>query len=284
MIFRAIGTDGRCSANVPPRRARLKRVTPRDAAKPRLYGDLARLWPLVSPAEDYAAEAAVLGKLLRKELRTQHRGVDKPRVLEMGAGGGHILHHLCDSFDITASDLSPQMLAQCRRLNPGVPTIVGDMRSLRLGPNRRGYDAVLIQDAIDYMLTPRDISRVLATAWTHLRPGGVLIVAPTYVRETFRNHDTESDQRSDGRTTVTYLCYIHDPNPADTWYDLRLVFLIAGEKRGAVRVVEDRHRCGLFSVSNWIQLMAQTGFAARAVDDPATTLPHVLLVGRKANS
>ncbi len=252
---------------------RRRRAAP---ATPRLYRDLASLWPLVSPVEDYAAEAAVLSKLIRRELRVGPRARRRPRVLELGAGGGHTLFHLRDDFDIVAVDLSPAMLAQCRRLNPDVPTFVGDMRTVRL---RQTFDAVLIHDAIDYLLSPRDVARAMATAHAHLRPGGVLVVAPTYVRETFRNHDTESDQRLDGDTAVTYLSYVHDPDPADTRYDLRLVVLIA--RRGKIRCVEDHHVCGLLSVGNWEQLMTAAGFTARAFDDPATTLPHVLLVGRR---
>jgi SAM-dependent methyltransferase len=267
---------------VPPTAGR---ANSRDGRRrlPRLYAELAALWPLISPVEDYAGEADVLAEVIRSELglKRSRRAAPRPRVLELGAGGGHTLHHLRAGFDMTAVDLSPGMLAACRRLNPDVPTFVGDMRSVRLPATMvpdGGFDAVLIHDAIDYMRSPRDVTRTLATVRAHLRPGGVLVIAPTYVRETFRNHDHEADQHSDGRTTVTYLSHIHDADPDDTRYELRLTFLI--ERRGRVRQIDDRHTCGLFSVSNWVQLLGNAGFDARAADDPSTALPHVLLVGR----
>ena len=53
----------------------------------RLYGDLAYLWPLVSPVEDYAAEARCWQDVLRSKL-----GPGRHCLLELGAGGGHHLY------------------------------------------------------------------------------------------------------------------------------------------------------------------------------------------------
>ena len=62
-----------------------------DEGLPRLYGDLAWLWPRLSPVGDYAAEAAALEALI-----AEHVGRGPQRVLELGAGGGHTLWHLSD--------------------------------------------------------------------------------------------------------------------------------------------------------------------------------------------
>ena len=51
------------------------------------------------------------------------------------------------------------------------------MRSIRLG---RTFKAVLIHDAISYMLTEGDLGDAFGTARAHLEPGGVLIVAPDW--------------------------------------------------------------------------------------------------------
>ena len=85
-------------------------------------------------------------------------------------------------FDVTLSDISPDMLAVSRRLNPEVEHIEGDMRSLRLN---RVFDVVLIHDAIAYCVTRDDLEAALGTAAVHCRPGGTVIVAPDYVKETF---------------------------------------------------------------------------------------------------
>ena len=78
----------------------------------RLYQDLAAWWPLISPPEEYAEEAAFAGRLLRR--------ADRPvrAVLELGSGGGHCASHLAPGFSMTLVDLSPGMLAVSRRLNP----------------------------------------------------------------------------------------------------------------------------------------------------------------------
>lgn len=243
---------------------------------PRLYTDLAYLWPSLSPPEDYRGEAEVVRDLLRKHL--PERG-GRPSLVEFGVGGGHALMFLTDEFDATAVDSSPTMLDNCRKLNPGVETVVGDMRTVRLG---RTFDAVVIHDAADYLTTEDDVRRTLETAHLHLSPGGVVIIAPTYVRETFHCGASESDSGDIGATGghVAFLSYVHDPDPADTEFELLLVYVI--REHGRVRVVEDRHACGLFPTEFWLTALRDAGFARiDAVDDPAADQPHVLFTARR---
>ena len=269
---------------------------PAAAALPRLYADLAWLWPILSPPEQYAAEAQLL-----EELITRRLGPGPHRILELGAGGGHTLVHLDHRghgrHDTVAVDLSAPMLAHARRLIPGLETHVADMRDLRLG---QSFDLVLIHDAIDYLDKPGDVARALATAHAHLRPGGLTVVAPTYTTETFidgeSTHDFaeaypdldleidpaasgQTESQSDGPSTagaapptadfvgeVTYLSYVHDPDPADHAFEMILLYLIRAETGDdaprAVRVVEDRHRCGLFDRMTWLDLIQTAGLDA----------------------
>lgn len=217
-----------------------------------LYHDLAWLWPLLSPPEDYTAEAATLRKHMVEHFGELGR---RYRVLELGAGGGHTLHHLTAACDCTAVDLSAAMLANCRKLNPEARTIVGDMRSVRLDEI---FDVVMIHDAIDYLLSEDDIAATIETAKAHLASGGMLIIAPTYVRETFTDHETESDQNQNDNVELTYFSYVHDPDPEDTTYEMILIYLIG--RGGKVDVVEDRHTCGLFSIDQWRELLSRANF------------------------
>ena len=57
------------------------------------------------------------------------------------------------------------------------------MRTVRLG---RTFDCVFVHDAVCYMTTEHDLRAAIATAAAHCRPGGVVLMAPDYVRETFR--------------------------------------------------------------------------------------------------
>ena len=111
----------------------------------RLYQDLAAWWPLISPPEEYAEEAAFAGRLLRQ--------ADRPvrEVLELGSGGGHCASHLAPGFTMTLVDLSPGMLAVSRQLNPDCEHVEADMRTVRLG---RDFDAVFVPDNITENFEP----------------------------------------------------------------------------------------------------------------------------------
>jgi methyltransferase family protein len=239
-----------------------------EAPLPRLYGDLAWLWPLLSPPDHYAEEAATLLELYTQLAPTTRASGGPPRLLELGAGGGHMLLHLGAHFECTATDLSTAMLDNCARLVPEARRIQGDMRDLRVGER---FDVVLIHDAVDYMRTAADVRATLATAAAHLEPGGVLFVAPTYTRDNFIDGEVADDQSASAE--LTYFSYVHDPDPRDTEYELILLYLIRDPGSRKVEVIEDRHRCGLFSEDDWQELLAEAGFDGGLVeDDKAWTL------------
>ena len=120
-----------------------------------LYNELAYLWPAISPPEDYTEEAVHWRKAIRAKL-----GEGRHRLLELGVGGGHNLSHLTAEFDAAAVDISPKMLELSQHLNPTVEHHLGDMRTFRL-PGQV-FDAVLIHDAISYMLTEDDLREPLS--------------------------------------------------------------------------------------------------------------------------
>jgi SAM-dependent methyltransferase len=108
--------------------------------QPRLYADLASLWPILSPIEEYEEEAVLLRAALDEHLR-EGTGSGRPSLLDLGTGGGHHLHALLGHFDATAVDASEAMLALSKDRHPTVEHVVGDLRSVRLA---RTFDAVLI--------------------------------------------------------------------------------------------------------------------------------------------
>ena len=126
----------------------------------------------------------------------------RPRVLELGSGGGNNASHLKSSFTMTLVDRSPAMLDVSRALNPECEHIEGDMRDVRLG---RTFDAVFVHDAIDYMMTEADLRGAMQTAFAHSRAGGVAVFVPDHTTETFEEDvDHGGDEGSDGRA-VRYL-------------------------------------------------------------------------------
>ena len=259
---------------------------PDDAPQlPRLYDDLARLWPHLSPPDHYAPEAAAVRGILDEHLGEPAAG-QKWRILELGAGGGHTLVHLAEHFDCVAVDLSQPMLDQCKALNPGVPCVQGDMRSVQLGET---FDAVLIHDAIDYMLSEADVLATLRTAAGHLREGGVALIAPTYVRETFVDGDVADDgttipgigdPRSESASgagltddELTYFTFVHDRDPEDSVFEMILLYLIRDGQTRRVETIEDRHTCGLFAADHWLAMMMQADLTPQPVAPPEPTGP-----------
>jgi SAM-dependent methyltransferase len=241
----------------------------------RLYDDLAYLWPLVSPPEDYAAEAHCWREILHSRL-----GPGRHPILELGVGGGHNLSHLTGDFQAIAVDLSEPMLRHSKRLNPGVEHHVGDMRTIRLG---RRFKAVLIHDAISYMQTEADLKAAFATAAAHLEPGGVLITSPDHVRETFRDSFVDSSTRSDGETELTFIEFNYDPDPTDTTIETIMFYLI--RTRDGLRIELDRHITGLFPRARWLELMGEAGFRAQLCPcaQGDARQPLVLLVGTRSD-
>lgn len=241
---------------------------------PRLYSDLAYLWPLLSPPEHYEAEATALTELI--DQHSQDKTEQRLSVLELGAGGGHTLVHLVERFDCTAVDLSGPMLGHCQRLVPEATAVVGDMRSIRLD---KTFDAVFIHDAIDYMLSEQDVRATLETAAAHLKPGGLCVIAPTYTRENFVDGDVADDGTTTDSEELTYFTYIHDPEPTDDTFEMILLYLIRDTETRTVEVVEDRHTCGLFSNEQWVQWMTDAGMHAELRETDVDEVPWTLFVG-----
>lgn len=241
---------------------------------PALYTDLADWWSLLSPPEEYEEEAGVYRDTILRQRPKAHT------LLELGSGGGHNASHLKASFEMTLVDLSPRMLAVSRRLNPGLPHHVGDMRSVRLD---KTFDVVFIHDAIMYMTSEEDLLRALQTAAAHCRPGGMALFAPDHTRENV-SFDSSSGgtDAPDGRG-LRYLEWSWDPDPSDTWYFTEFSYLLRSAD-GNVRCVHDRHRDGMFPRDTWLRLIAEAGFAPAAFPyEHSVFAPgsHELFVGFK---
>lgn len=186
-----------------------------------------------------------------------------PSLLELGCGGGSNAFYLKNIFtQVTLTDISPQMLAMSRLLNPECEQLEGDMRTLRLG---RTFDVVFIHDAIEYMTTLQDLGRSIQTAFIHCKPGGTALFVPDQVRETFEPSTEHGGRDGDGRA-LRYLEWSYDPDESDTMYTAEYV-LILREGSAPVRVEHEQHLCGLFSRPEWLGLLQDAGFISEIVHD-----------------
>ena len=224
---------------------------------PRLYGEFAAWWPLLSAPEEYADEAAEYRALIEDGARIPVR-----EVLELGSGGGNNASHLKARFDLTLVDRSAAMLEVSRRLNPECEHVEGDMRSVRLG---RAFDAVFVHDAIAYITAEKDLRAVFETAFAHCRPGGIALFVPDTVRETFFETVDHGGHDGDGRA-MRYLEWTWDPDPSDTTVRMDLTYVLH-EPDGEVHAELDSHLCGLFPIETWLAGLRDAGFdGVRSVD------------------
>ncbi len=224
----------------------------------KLYNELARYWQLVSAPQDYAEEADFF--LAQFAGITARPGAT---LLELGSGGGNNAFYLKRHFAaVTLVDLSPQMQQVSQQFNPDCEHLIGDMRTVRL---ERTFDAVFIHDAIDYMTTPGDLRQALETAFIHCKPGGLALLVPDHVRETFEPGTDHGGEDGDGRA-VRYLEWSHPPAADATSYFTDYVVMVREGDR-ITQVTHDRHVLGLFPLALWLGLLAEVGFQAHAVLD-----------------
>ncbi|MBM4187099.1 MAG: class I SAM-dependent methyltransferase [Gemmatimonadetes bacterium] len=224
----------------------------------RLYSEFAQWWPLLSPPSHYPEEAAHLLSLLPPP------DGSRPTLLELGSGGGSLAHHLRSRYRLTLTDLSPEMSAVSRAVNPEVEHLAGDMRTLRLD---RQFDVVLIHDAIGYMLDRGALDAAIGNAARHCRPGGTVVVLPDETKETFEpGTESGGEDVEDGRG-LRYLEWCWDPDPSDTEYRVAYA-LVYREADGTVRHGFDLQRHGLFSKAEWDATFAANALAVRSVIDP----------------
>jgi trans-aconitate methyltransferase len=239
----------------------------------RLYQDLAPWWPLISPPQEYAEEAAFAAKTF---------GLASGRVrdvLELGSGGGHIASYLKRRFALTLVDISAAMLAQSRLLNPECDHLVGDMRTVRLD---RTFDTVFVHDAVGYMTSETDLSLAIGTAFAHCRPGGVAVFVPDNLAETFFPGTGHGGADAPDGRGARYLEWAWDPDPADTWTQTDYAFLLR-DPDGSVQVVHEAHRLGLFGRETWLGLLAARGFEPLAITEETADdrMPRELFAGRR---
>jgi SAM-dependent methyltransferase len=216
----------------------------------RLYDDLAEWWPLISPPDAYTAEARYLDAVLAAAPGPVRD------VLDLGSGGGNVAAHLKAGRALTLVDLSAQMLAVSRELNPDCGHQQGDMRTIRLG---RAFDAVLVHDAVDYMTTEDDLAQVIETAWAHCRPGGIGLFVPDYTAESFSADNGHGGSSEPGGRQASFREWTWDPDPDDDWIQSEYEFTLRAAD-GSVQVVSESHQLGAFGRETWLRLLRGAGF------------------------
>jgi SAM-dependent methyltransferase len=132
-----------------------------------------RLWrrDLVAHYDDRRLRPPEVMQLLR------HHDELNGSVFELGCGGGRLSGYLVRLAErLHAIDISPQMVAHCRRRYPAGRFEVGDARDLSALEDG-AYDAVVASFAVLDVLDDAARRRALRDLARALRPGGLLLMS-----------------------------------------------------------------------------------------------------------
>jgi SAM-dependent methyltransferase len=130
-------------------------------------------------AADYAQRIAdeLRHKPLDRELLDRFAAelVGRGEVCDMGCGPGHVARYLRDAgATVFGLDLSPGMVGEARRLNPGIPFREGNMTALDIP------DGELAGIAAFYAIVnipKKSLPSVFREMYRVLQPGGLLLLA-----------------------------------------------------------------------------------------------------------
>ena len=142
----------------------------------KIFDAYAAYYDMIYRDKDYIGESRYVEKALKR------RGVDGPRLLELGCGTGR--HAVClarAGYRIHGIDLSTLMVQQANAQMPKdlADRLVfeqGDVRSARLPGHLGSFDAVIaLFHVASYQTSTEDIVGMFRTAAEHLKPGGVFL-------------------------------------------------------------------------------------------------------------
>jgi len=143
-------------------------ITP-DSEAARAYAVLAPVYDVLTA--DYA-HGPWLSALERVAVR---HGLAGRRLLDVGCGTGKsFLPMLERGFEVTACDISPEMIAEARRkAGRRAELHVADMRQL---PVLGEFDLIwCLDDAMNHLLGPDEVAQALEGFAANLAPGGLLV-------------------------------------------------------------------------------------------------------------
>ncbi|WP_347549520.1 class I SAM-dependent methyltransferase [Pseudalkalibacillus hwajinpoensis] len=186
------------------------------------------------------------------------------KVLDLGCGTGECSIRLAEAgYDVTAVDLSEHMLsvAQEKAIASKLPIqfIQQDMRELETGDL---YDVVTIFcDSLNYVTDREGVQSVLNRAFTHLKPGGVLLfdVHSLYKMDHLFIGQTFADNQED----VSYIWHSFAGEESGA-VEHELSFFLENED-GLYERFDEIHLQRTFEIDEYITWLSYSGFTALSI-------------------
>ncbi len=221
-----------------------------------MYTELASWFHLLTAPADYVEEATQALRLL-----TEATGASPQTILELGSGGGNNASHMKAHATLTLTDVSPEMLALSRTLNPECEHLVGDMRTLRLG---RIFDAVFVHDAVSYLTSETTWRRRSPPPTPTAGPAGRPCSLPTPSPSASARAPTPAVTMARATSTAPCAIWSGPGTPIRTTPGTSpSTPTCSGTKRTArPRSGPNGTILGLFSRATWLSLLTDAGFVA----------------------
>jgi SAM-dependent methyltransferase len=177
-------------------------------------------------------------------------------ILDVACGTAEHARHLAKQFEVTGIDLEPRFIEIAREKVPGARFEVADMRDFDLGGT---FDVVqCLFSSIGYLTTDEDIVAALRYFRQHLNPGGLVLVEPWLMPETF-------EEGRIGMTTVerddVKICRMNTSSRIERISRLHFHYLIA--RAGEIEHRTETHDLALVSVAEMIAYFGRAGLSAR---------------------
>ena len=186
------------------------------------------------------------------------------KALELGCGTGNLTKFLAKRFDVTAIDISEQMLivAQEKLRKSGLPVnfVAGDMTDFSL---HKPVDCALCAcDGINYLLTPEKVAKAFSSVRKSLKTGGLFIFD---ISSEYKLTQMDNQLYSEDAQNVTYV-WRNSFDKATKCINMDITFFVANNENTYTRF-DEVHVQRAHSVSEIQQLLKDNGFETVSVTE-----------------
>lgn len=209
------------------------------------YGDLAFIYDALMydiPYEDWA-------KFIFKNLNNANN------IVELGCGTGNMTKFLAKKYDVTALDISEEMLDSARQklLKEGISAqlIQGDMCNFSL--HKKVDGAVCVCDGINYLITPEKVKQAFLSVYNNLKAGGGFIFD---ISSRFKLMSMGDQLYSEDNDDATYIWRNKVENDL---INMDITFFVPKDDETYFRF-DEQHTQRIHGIEEIIQWLKESGF------------------------